>query len=102
MEGDGPLNGTPVSSHVALAGTNALAVDLVGSELMGFDYRTIGYLWYLSRLRDLSWEEITVVGEDPVRCTTRYGPYGEHPALLGWWVENWEDYLSGGYVKSRG
>ncbi len=94
MEGNGPVNGIPVSSGVALASTNGLAVDLVGSELMGFDYRTIGYLWYLSQLRDLSWEDIEVVGEDPAKCTTRYRPCEQYPALLGWWVENWRDYLS--------
>ena len=101
MEGNGPVNGTSISSGVALAGTNALAVDLVGSELMGFDYRTIGYLWYLSQLRDLSREEVEVMGEEPAKCITRYRPHEKLPSLLPWWVENWRDYFTGGYVKSE-
>jgi hypothetical protein len=43
-KGNGSVKGTAVNSGVALAGTDALAVDLVGAELMGFDPRTIGYL----------------------------------------------------------
>jgi uncharacterized protein (DUF362 family) len=35
MEGEGPVKGTPIASEVALAGTNALAVDIVGSEVLG-------------------------------------------------------------------
>jgi len=99
MDGDGPVGGTPISSGVALAGTDALAVDMVGSELMGFDYRMVGYLWYLSQLRGLSREEIEVVGEDPAQCLTRYRPFGRLPEVLGWWVDNWRSYLEGNYLK---
>ena len=99
MEGEGPVKGTPIASEVALAGTNALAVDIVGSEVMGFDYRTIGYLWYLSQFRGLSREDIQVEGEEPARCVTRFKPYEKLPELLSWWRENWKDHLSGSYVK---
>jgi uncharacterized protein (DUF362 family) len=101
MEGEGPVKGTPIASQVALAGTNALAVDIVGSEVMGFDYRTIGYLWYLSQLRGLSREAIQVAGEDPARCVTRYTPYEKLPELLGWWREDWKAYLSDACAKVR-
>jgi len=101
MEGEGPIKGTPVASRVALAGTNALAVDIVGTEVMGFDYRTIGYLWYLSQLRDLSREDIQIAGEDPARCVTRYKPNENLPELLTWWADKWKDYLSGSYVQLR-
>jgi uncharacterized protein (DUF362 family) len=86
MEGNGPTGGTPVASGIAVAGTDALAVDLVASGLMGFDYRTVGYLWYLSELAGLSLDEIDVVGEDPVKCVTRYRPHDRFPELLDWWV----------------
>ena len=100
MEGKGPVEGTPVRSNVALAGTNALAVDIIGSELMGFDYRTIGYLWYLSRIMKIEREEIDVVGENPRDCITRYKPYEKMQAILSWWVENWRELLHGNYIKS--
>jgi uncharacterized protein (DUF362 family) len=101
MEGNGPVAGTPIESGVALAGTDALAVDLVGSQLMGFDYRTIGYLWYLSQLQGLPLEDVEVLGGDPVKCTTSYKPYDKLPEILPWWVPNWKELLSGGYLKSE-
>ncbi len=100
MEGNGPTNGTPVSSGIALAGTDALAVDLVGTELMGFDPRTVGYLWYLSQLSDLSRDRVEVLGEDRSRCITRYRAHDTLAHQLSWWVEEWRDYLSGSYLET--
>jgi len=99
MDGNRPVNGAPVSSGVALASTDALAADVVGTELMGFDPRTIGYLWYLTQLRGLSREDIGVVGEDPSTCITRYKEYDRMAELLTWWVENWKGYLEGSYLR---
>lgn len=98
MEGKGPVAGTPVASGVALASVDALAADLVGTELMGFDYRTVGYLWFLSQMRGLSREQIEVVGEDPARCVTRYKPYERLQELLGWWTPLWRQYLTGNFL----
>ena len=93
MEGDGPIDGTPVRSGIALAGTDALAVDSVGAELMGFDPRTIGYLWYLSELNGLARNDIEVVGEDPSRCITHYKAHEDLAKHLAWWVDDWTGYL---------
>jgi uncharacterized protein (DUF362 family) len=100
MEGEGPVAGSAVSSGIALAGTNALAVDIIGSELMGFDFRTIGYLWYLSQVMNMDREDIEVTGEHPRDCITRYEPYEMMQAILPWWVENWRELLHGDYIKS--
>lgn len=48
MEGNGPAQGTPVGHGIALAGTDPLAVDRMGLELMGIDPDDVGYLTYLS------------------------------------------------------
>jgi len=99
MEGNGPVDGTAINSGIALAGTDALALDLVGIQAMGFDWRTCGYLWYLMQLRGLSWEDIEIVGEDLGECTTRYKPHQSFPEHLAWWVGDWRDYLGGSYLR---
>lgn len=37
MEGDGPMQGTPVNFGVVVAGTDTVATDLVATGIMGFD-----------------------------------------------------------------
>jgi len=62
MEGDGPSRGTPVPLHLALAGTDALAVDLVGATLMGFDPDEVGYLHYCrARRPDLGGSDLASI-----------------------------------------
>ncbi len=99
MEGEGPVAGTPIHSGVALASTDPLAVDLIGTGVMGFDWRTIGYLWYLSQIRGLTPRDVEVRGEDPANCVTPYQAHSKLAWQLGWWVENWKAYLPGCYMK---
>ena len=99
MEGEGPVKGTPVPSGVALAGTDALAVDLLGAEVMGLDPRTIGYLWYLSQLRGLTRAAIEIRGADPAECVRRYALPSTFPTILGWYVSEWQRYLDGKYLQ---
>jgi uncharacterized protein (DUF362 family) len=94
MEGNGPIDGTPLSSGVAVAGTDALAVDNLGTQIMGFDPRTIGYLWYLSNIRNLSTEAIEVLGEDIAYHVKKFKAPDRFHELLGWWVEDWQKYLN--------
>ncbi len=101
MEGKGPVSGTPRRSNVALAGTDMLAVDIIGSEVMAFDYRTIGYLWYLSETRKLAREDIQVVGEKVADCITRYKPYELTQEILAWWVPGWQRFFQGQYLKGE-
>ena len=50
MEGNGPSNGTPVPSRIALASTDYFAVDRVGVETMGIPGHALGYLNYGGQL----------------------------------------------------
>ncbi|MBW1765495.1 MAG: DUF362 domain-containing protein [Deltaproteobacteria bacterium] len=74
MEGDGPLRGEPVDHRLALAGTDYLAVDRVGTEVMGADFDNIRYLNYLWDWGfgegDLS--KIQVIGETIESCRKQY------------------------------
>lgn len=46
LEGLGPAHGEPVPMNLIIAGANALATDLVGAAVMGFDPRRIKHLRY--------------------------------------------------------
>jgi len=74
MEGDGPLNGDPVDHRLALAGTDYLAVDRVGTEVMGADFDEIRYLNYLwdSGFGEGDLSEIQVIGETIESCRKQY------------------------------
>ena len=67
MEGDGPVNGTPIPMQVALAGPDFLAVDRVSLETMGIPAHAVGYMQYAAEMGlgqfDLS--KIDIRGEKP-------------------------------------
>ncbi len=81
MEGTGPSDGTPVNWHIALAGTDALAVDVLTSSLMGFEPLQIGYLHYCHQLKlgtgDMA--RISVVGN--VECDAVRRNFRPHPTF---------------------
>ncbi len=81
MEGNGPTEGTAVPLRLALASTDALAADVVGAALMGFDADEIGYLHYCKRLGlgvgDL--EQIEIVGNTTLADCVR--PFRPHHAM---------------------
>jgi uncharacterized protein (DUF362 family) len=74
MEGNGPVNGEPVDHRVALAGTDYVAVDRVGTEVMGVDFDNVRYLNFLWDWGfgegDLS--KIEVIGETIGNCRNQY------------------------------
>jgi len=87
MEGNGPSQGTPVPLRVAVAGTDALAVDVVGAALMGFDANKVGYLHYCAKLglgvADLG--EIEVVGNTTLAaCRRSFRPHDRYRRQLRW------------------
>lgn len=65
MEGNGPNDGTPVNHRICLAGTDWLAADRVGVELMGIDYTNIGYLNFCEQtgLGTADLNKIQIIGE---------------------------------------
>lgn len=74
MEGNGPLYGEPVDHRVALAGTDYLAVDRVGTEVMGADFDNIRYLNYLWDwgFGEGDLNKIQVIGEAIENCRKQY------------------------------
>lgn len=86
MEGDGPMQGTPVNLGVLLAGTDPVATDLIATRLMGFDpwkFKCFNF----AREKEIGvWreEEITLTGTplDEVRRTFRPAS-GPFPDIAG-------------------
>lgn len=74
MEGDGPINGTPVDHRVCVVSTDYLAADTVGATLMGIDPANIGYLTYLATAKvgesDLS--KMEILGEPVEKLAKKY------------------------------
>lgn len=89
MEGNGPINGAPVDMRVALSGTDFLAVDTVGADLMGFNVDDIGYLHYCkeAKLGEGNLSKIEIVGNTSVdRCRRKFRPHSAHSAQLKWHI----------------
>lgn len=74
MEGNGPVNGTPVDHRIAIAGKHYLAVDRVGTEVMGVDFDNIRYLNYLwdYGFGEADLNKIQVIGETVESCLRTY------------------------------
>ena len=74
MQGSGPLNGEPVPHKIAIAGTDYLSVDRVGTEVMGVDFDDIRYLNYLwdQGLGEGELSKIEVVGSSIEECRIPY------------------------------
>ncbi len=74
MEGNGPTLGTPVEHGVALAGTDWVAVDRLGTYLMDIDFGDILYLSYCAQggLGKSDLAGIDVIGPNPADYIVTY------------------------------
>jgi len=84
MEGEGPLNGDPVESNIAIAGMDWLATDRVGAEVMGFDFERIGHYRYCAEagMGEANLERIDVLGEAIGNCTKKYKAPKSYESIL--------------------
>ncbi len=67
MEGNGPIKGTPVEHNVVFSGPDFVAVDRIGTELMGIEWEKVGYLQYCANfgLGQGDRSKINVIGANP-------------------------------------
>ena len=87
MEGSGPLNGTPVEHGVALAGTDVMAVDSIGAQLMDVPLENLGYLNYCADagLGIIDREKIDIISEaKPTDHIIKYKLAGNIEEQLQW------------------
>lgn len=86
MEHNGPCAGTPVDHKIAIASTDWLAADRIGTEVMGFDFAKVGYLTFCARAgmgqADLS--KIEVLGEKVAAHVRSYRPHDRVEQQYEW------------------
>lgn len=74
MEGDGPSRGTEVDSRVAVASTDALAADVLGARVMGYDAKKILYLSAMTNagMGQGNLDKLKVLGNRLGECSYRF------------------------------
>ncbi len=90
MEGNGPSNGIPVDHRVMVAGPDFLAVDRIGSELMGVPFEDIGVLNYCASagLGQADPGKIKIIGPNPNDYVITYKLHDNID-----WQYKWKDEL---------
>lgn len=89
MEGNGPSDGTPVPSRLAIASTDYVAADRVGVEAMGIDASWIGYLQFCGQagLGQVDLAKIDIRGERLADVARRYKMHADIERELRWMGE---------------
>ncbi|MCX8038828.1 MAG: DUF362 domain-containing protein, partial [Candidatus Sumerlaeia bacterium] len=86
MEGNGPTGGTPVDHRIAIASTDFLAADRVAIEVMGIDWKKVGYLNFCAQAGmgqgDLA--KIEIQGEKPENVKRTYKLHSNMPKQYEW------------------
>ena len=86
MEGNGPGNGTPVASHVAIASTDLIAADRVGLEVMGINPDWLGYLNYCGQagVGQFDLARIDIAGASIASVQKKYALHSDIQRELEW------------------
>lgn len=75
MQGNGPIQGTPVDAGVLVFGSDPVAADVTAIRLMGFDPERVPYVSEATRfLGQGDPSRISERGEDPDRLVTPFEP----------------------------
>ena len=75
MEGNGPINGTPVDHRIALASFDPVAMDSMAVRLMDIPLEDVGYLNYLAAagMGNIDRDKIDIIGDkDPAKSVITY------------------------------
>ncbi len=76
MEGDGPVDGTPVSLKIAIASADPIKADGVAARLIGFEPEEIGYLFYLQKENFGEYSLENIFGDDLNKLKRKFKPHG--------------------------
>jgi uncharacterized protein (DUF362 family) len=84
MEGDGPVDGTPVQMKTAIASADPVKADGVGARLIGFEPQDIGYLNYLQEENMGEYSLENIVGDDLNSLKKKFKPHGTYDIQSQW------------------
>ena len=86
MEGNGPAQGTPIASKLAIASTDFVAADRVGVECMGVDPNWVGYLRYCGQagLGNYDLAKIDLRGTEIAQVQKKYRLAADVERQLRW------------------
>jgi uncharacterized protein (DUF362 family) len=86
MEGKGPLFGDPIEVGVAIASTDCIAADRVGTEVMGHDFNDVGHLVHCANAKmgegDLM--KINVLGDNVSTCRKNFRKTDDWEKIRHW------------------
>jgi uncharacterized protein (DUF362 family) len=102
MEGNGPSQGTPVDSRLAIASTDYVAADRVGVECMGVDPKWVGYLRYCAQvgLGNYDMAKIDIRGPQIASVQKKYQLASDVDRQLAWMEPL--DLEDGSWIGPRG
>lgn len=95
MQGNGPMDGYAIQSNVVLASHHAIAADVVGLQIMGFSLDQVGYLRYAMQLRNLTLDDIEVVGASIDEVLIAFAAPDGIQEILAWPLEeDWRGVIN--------
>jgi uncharacterized protein (DUF362 family) len=84
MEGNGPVDGTPVDLRVAVASTDPVKADGAAARLIGFEPAAIGYLYYLQQEGRGDYSLDGLVGDDLMGLKKTFRPHDTFDIQSQW------------------
>jgi len=87
MIATGPTGGIPVETGIVVASTDALAADVVGARLLGFEVQGVRHLWEAGRLgigeTDMDAMEFPAMSFEEAALAFTEAAYGKAVTLRG-------------------
>ena len=97
MQGNGPIDGFEMLSNVVIAAHHGIAADVVGLRVMGYELEDVGYLRYAMDLRNLTINDLSVVGSKIEDVRVSYADHENIVDQLTWPLEeDWQAVLGRG------
>jgi uncharacterized protein (DUF362 family) len=84
MEGDGPIDGSPVHLKTAIASADPVKADGLAARLIGLEPEEIGYLCYLQEEKMGEYSLENLVGDDIDRLRRTFKTHGTYDIQCQW------------------